>query len=173
MQMNTMIIKKLLNELRQCIENPIEGLPEEIFLFATEITPMVNVDLLVRDDAGRILLAWRNDPWYGDGWHVPGSIVRVKESFDERIQKCAIRELHSKVNYKKEPLEMFQIIEKEFKTRCHFFSFVFECKLPDGYQIDNGALDEHDTGFLAWHGSYPVQMLRCHEVYRKYFAANI
>lgn len=159
----------MIHFLEKQIEDPTRGLPEEIFLFASAITPMVNVDLLVKDSDRRILLAWRNDPWYGNGWHVPGGIIRVKESFDDRIQKCAIQELHSKVEYHKEPLEMFQIIEKDFATRCHFFSFVFECFLPENYQINNGELSEYDTGFLAWHEHFPDQMLRCHEVYRKYF----
>ncbi len=162
-------LEELLTELRCYVNHPCMGLPEEVFLFATEITPMVNVDLLVRDEFERVLLAWRNDAWYGSGWHVPGGIIRVKETFDDRIQKCAQMELHTEVKHEAEPVEMFQIIEKDFKTRCHFFSFVFDCKVPDDYQIDNGDLTEHDTGFLAWHDHYPDQMLRCHEFYRKYF----
>lgn len=162
-------ITDLLDQLRKHIGNPSRGLPEEIFLFASEITPMVNVDLLVRDDKGRVLLAWRNDPWYGAGWHVPGGIIRVKETFDDRIQRCAMQELHTRVIYNKEPLEIKPIIEADFKERSHFFSFVYDCRLPQSYQIDNGNLGEHDTGFLAWHAAFPDEMLRCHEFYRKYF----
>ena len=40
-------INDLLQKIRNKIQNPREELPEEIFLFATEITPMVNVDLLI------------------------------------------------------------------------------------------------------------------------------
>ncbi len=162
-------LSNLIARIRTYIEDPTQGLPEEIFLFATEITPMTNVDLLVRDENGRILLAWRNDQWYGNGWHVPGGIIRVKESFDERIQKCAQDELHTMVQYQKEPLEMFQIIEKEFHTRCHFYSFVFDCKVPDDYMIENGNLKKDDTGYLKWHERFPENMLRCHNIYKKYF----
>lgn len=162
-------IDELIDQLRGYIDNPTYGLPEEIFLFASEITPMVNVDLLVRDDKGRILLAWRNDNWYGSGWHVPGGIIRVKETYDDRIQRCAMKELHSKVTYAKDPLEIMPIIEREFKERAHFFSFIYDCRLPQDYIIDNGNLTEHDTGFLKWHNRFPDEMLRCHEFYRKYF----
>lgn len=162
-------ISDLLVELRKNITDPTKGLPEEIFLFVSELTPLTNVDLLVRDDEGRVLLAWRNDPWYGSGWHVPGGIIRVKETYDDRIQKCAECELHSRVTYRNEPLEIHPIIEPTFKERAHFFSFVYDCRVPSDYQINNGSLGEHDTGYLAWHDCFPDEMLRCHEFYRKYF----
>lgn len=162
-------ISELISELNSYIVDPTQGLPEDVFLFASSITPLVNVDLLVRDYSGRVLLAWRNDKWYGSGWHVPGGIIRVKETFDERIQKCALSELHSNVMYKKEPLEMFTIIEENFSERCHFFSFVYDCKMPRDYVIDNTGLTEIDTGYLKWHDKFPENMVRCHEIYRKYF----
>ena len=162
-------IADLLNQLRKHIDDPTKGLPEEIFLFVSEITPMVNVDLLVRDEEGKVLLAWRNDPWYGSGWHVPGGIIRVKETYDDRIQRCAMQELHTQVLYNEVPLEIHPMVEMDFKERAHFFSFVYDCRVPQGYQIDNGTLDETDTGFLAWHIVFPDEMLRCHEFYRKYF----
>ena len=56
-------------ELRSCIDavesridDPHRGLPEEVFLFVTRLTPMVNVDLLIRDTSGDTglppLLGW-------------------------------------------------------------------------------------------------------------------
>ena len=162
-------LKKTLDELRDYIDDPTKGLPEEVFLFATEIVPMTNVDLLVRDDLGRVLLAWRNDPWWGSGWHVPGGIIRLKETFEERIQRTAEAELHSAVTFKEKPLETVPIIAKEFKQRGHHITFVYDCKVPDDYRVNNGNLREQDTGFLAWHDTFPTEMLRCHEFYRKYF----
>lgn len=162
-------LKETLEELRGYIDDPSKGLPEEVFLFATEIMPMTNVDLLVRDEEGRILLAWRNDPWWGSGWHVPGGIIRVKETFEERIRKTAEAELHSVVTFREEPLEIVPIIAKEFRQRGHHITFVYDCRVPEGYRIDNGNLGERDTGFLAWHDVFPEEMLKCHEFYRKYF----
>lgn len=74
-------LKIYIEGIRDYIDDPRNGLPEELFLFATEITPMVNVDLLVRDDEGRILLAWRDDDIYGTGWHVPGGNNTIKGKF--------------------------------------------------------------------------------------------
>lgn len=159
----------MLNELRKSISDPSLGLPEDIFLFLSEISPLPNVDLLVRDKENRILLAWRNDPWWGNAWHVPGGIIRLKESFAERIQRTALAELGTTVTYNEEPVEIRQIIDRKLKTRGHHITLVFECHVPEDYHIDNGTLKEHDTGFLAWHDHYPEEMLRCHTFYRKYF----
>ncbi len=50
---------KLIDELDEIIKNPNSGLPEEVFLFASRITPMINVDLLIRNSNNEILLSWR------------------------------------------------------------------------------------------------------------------
>lgn len=168
-----MNLKEILNEARRFVDDPTKGVPEELFLFMSEMMPLQNVDLLVRDKVGKVLLAWRNDPWWGNGWHVPGGIIRVKETFEERIQRTAEAELHSTVTFQKEPLEIVPIIAKEFIQRGHHITFVYDCKVPEGYQINNGGLTERDTGFLAWHGTFPAEILRCHEFYRKYFKGAV
>ena len=159
----------LLQEIDQYVQNPEDGLPEEIFLFATEITPMVNVDLLIRDGEGSILLSWRDDPFYGKGWHVPGGILRLKENFEERIQKTAQNEIGCSVESADEPIEVVPIIIKEMKTRGHFITFVYECRLPAGFEISNAGRKETDAGYLKWHKTCPDNMLSVHQFYRKYF----
>lgn len=169
---NNRHMESLLNEVRKEVVDPGKGLPEELFLFISELTPLINVDLLIRDNKGRILLAWRNDPWWESGWHVPGGIIRLNETIDERIERTAKLELGTTVFHGSEPVEVCQIINKVFSTRSHHITLVYECRVPEDYIIDNGSLMEHDTGFLAWHDHYPDQMLRCHEFYRKYFKDN-
>lgn len=63
----------LKNELK-----PEKGLPEPVFEFVSSVTPMVNVDLLVRDENNRILLSWREDKFSGNVWHIPGGIIDRK-----------------------------------------------------------------------------------------------
>lgn len=163
-------LKKYIEHIREYIDDPRKGLPEELFLFATEITPMVNVDLLVRDQAGRILLAWRDDDIYGAGWHVPGGIVRLKESFSERIQKTAETELGCTVTASKEPIEIVPIICQNMKVRGHFITFVYECKLPEKFHVTNGSRSRYENGYLEWHQKFPEDMLEVHDFYKKYFA---
>ncbi len=71
------------------VSNPSAGLPDELFFFISRTTPMVNVDLLIKDENRRTLLAWREDSIAGTGWHIPGGIIRFKETFEQRIQKVA------------------------------------------------------------------------------------
>ncbi len=162
-------LEEVIKEARAYVEDPTKGLPQELFLFLSEMLPLPNVDLLVHNEEGKVLLAWRNDPWWGSGWHIPGGIIRLKETFEERIQRTAAAELHTSVTFDEKPLEIVPIIAKEFKQRGHHITFVYNCKVPEDYRIDNGNLSEHDTGFLAWHETFPEDMLRCHEFYRKYF----
>src|SRR5258705_8683005 len=63
------------------IESQIDtrALPEELFLFISRITPLINVDLLIQDYGKGTLLTWRSDRFFGPGWHVPGGIIRHKE----------------------------------------------------------------------------------------------
>ena len=60
--------------------DPNGGLPEELFLFVSRLVPMVNVDLFISDDQGRVLLTWRDDEIFGAGWHIPGGMIRYKET---------------------------------------------------------------------------------------------
>ena len=53
-----------------------------------ELTPLVNVDLLIKD-SGRTLLTWRDDEFYGPGWHIPGGILGFKERALDRLAKVA------------------------------------------------------------------------------------
>lgn len=41
----------LIAPLEAAIGDPCQGLPEEVFLFVSRVTPMINVDLLIQDEA--------------------------------------------------------------------------------------------------------------------------
>ena len=62
------------------VPDPSKGLPDDVFYYISRTTPLVNVDLLIKDEKGRALLAWREDQFSGKGWHVPGGIVRDRKS---------------------------------------------------------------------------------------------
>ena len=168
--MNPSSLHSLLDQVRDYIPNPTKGLPEEVFLFATEITPMVNVDLLIRDADGNVLLSWRDDPIDKTGWHIPGGIVRVKETFEERIQQVGILEIGCpSILFDPKPLEIVPILLPERKQRCHFISFVYSCHLPERFVIDNGPKKPHDKGYLQWHRTFPSDMISPQNFYKKYF----
>ena len=161
-------IDQIIDELRQYIDNPEVGLPEELFLFLTEITPMVNVDLLIRDTKGRYLLAWRNTPPFEIGWHIPGGIISVKESLHKRIEKTSIKEIGCIVKYGLQPLTMIEDIN-DVKTRSHFYSFLYNCTIPDDFDISKQPYKSGGAGFLQWHDCFPNDMIIAHYKYKKFF----
>ena len=154
----------IIKALEQCIPNSREGLPQEVFEFISRLTPMVNVDLLVKDGRGT-LLSWRDDEYSGPGWHVPGGIVRFKEDFATRIEKVAETELGTIVEFGTDPVAINQVF-CDHDTRGHFISFLFECSVAKDYEPDNGELSENDVGYMRWHKSCPDNIVKVHEMYR-------
>jgi colanic acid biosynthesis protein WcaH len=49
-------IKQAIDTIDSLIGDPRRGLPEDLFLFASRITPMVNVDLLIKNERSQALL---------------------------------------------------------------------------------------------------------------------
>lgn len=160
-------LKEAIEIIENSIENPNIGLPEEIFLFIGRIMPVVNVDLLIKDENNRILLSWRNDYIFGEGWHVPGGVVRLKETLEDRVNKVAESEIGTKITFKNKPLKVVQSILEQ-KERCHFIGFLYECYLPSSFVPDNKNLNINDAGFLMWHDKCPDNLLKTQEIYRNY-----
>ena len=53
--------EEALAKLEGWAPDPRKGLPYGLFVFISRLVPMVNVDLLISDEQGRILLTWRED----------------------------------------------------------------------------------------------------------------
>ena len=166
-------MKKLIEKIESHIENSSKGLPEDIFYLAGRLTPFVNVDLLVKDDLGRTLLSWRDETSFnnkiGSGWHIPGGIIRLRETISERLHKVALDEMGGElISFSKEPLAVNQVIDYSAKDRSHFISLLYQCSLDKNYKIDNKNLNFGDPGFLEWHSSVPDNLLRNHLIYEDY-----
>ena len=82
---------RAIDDLNLLVRDPRNGLDQRIFLLVSRLTPMVNVDLLMNDTMGT-LLVWREDQFYR-GWHIPGGIIRFKELAKDRIREVARLEL--------------------------------------------------------------------------------
>jgi hypothetical protein len=154
--------------LDAAVPNPSMGLPDDVFYYISRTTPLVNVDLLIKDETGRTLLSWRNDPFAGTGWHLPGGIVRFKETLETRVEKVAEAEIGLPVQYDPIPLAIHQIIHQERQIRGHFISLLYKCSLPGTFVPKNEGLSKEDGGYLMWHYGCPSDLLSVHEIYRKY-----
>jgi len=154
--------------LKQAVPDPSAGLPDEIFYYISQTTPLINVDLLIKDENKRTLLAWRDDKHSGRGWHIPGGIIRFKETFETRIQKVAETEIGAIVQFDSTPLTINQLIRHDREVRGHFISILYNCFLPDTFEPANFSHTPQDAGYLMWHGKCPDNLLSFHEIYRSY-----
>lgn len=170
---NAVDVQGLVDMLESAIENPSKGLPKDIFLFATRITPMVNVDLLIKNEENHTLLVWREDEYYGPGWHVPGGIIRFKEAIAARVRAVAAIELGADVEFKKDPLAMNEIMNTTRDTRGHFISLLFECCLTSPLNPDlrykEGPVKH---GEWAWHANCPSNLISVQGIYKRFIEEN-
>ena len=145
--------------------DPRKGLGTELFLFSTTLAPCLTVDLLIRDPQGRLLLAWRDDVYNGKGWHIPGGCVRLHETLEQRVQRSALQEVGSEVLFSPAPLAVREDIILHPRAevankleRSHHVSFLFDCRLPEGFT----APDFRGGTRLRWFDALPEDMLDMH-----------
>ena len=168
-------IKRLKSEMDEEGIDPREGLPKELFIFATMLIPMVNIDMLILNGKGQFLLSWREDQYHGKGWHIPGGCLRLKERLRERVLQTAINEIGCEVSISDEPLCIKESICEEMRPqldnqleRSHGISFLYRCELPNGYEVPetvNGTA-------LRWFDEIPEDFLPTHRKLYEEFIKN-
>lgn len=169
LRISKMRMQDALKVIDASVPTPDDGLPEEVFVLISKWTPLVNVDLLIKDNEGRTLLTWRDDIYYEPGWHIPGGIIRFKETFEQRIHAVAKNELGAAVKTESLPLSINQTIHPTRRERGHFISLLFHCTLttpPDKRTHANK--DDLRAGQWEWHKSPPKNLITVHEIYRNF-----
>ena len=151
-----MTLKDELGCIDKRIANPTTGLPEEVFEFITTVTPMINVDLLIKNESGKVLMTWRDDIC-GCGWHIPGGIIRYKESIKDRILAVARNELNTDVIFDEKPIMINEIMMPQ-RVRGHFISLLYKCYIKEGFVINNEK-SENEVGFVSWIAEKPDNMV--------------
>lgn len=162
------IISKI-RVLESFIEDPSKGLPEEVYLFASRITPLVNVDLLIKDEQNRTLMSWREDEVYGIGWHLPGGIIRFKETMAKRIRAVAKQELGVEVEFEPTPIAINQVIHPSSQTRGHCISLLFRCSLltsPNQRTYYQSEIPQ--PGQWTWYNACPEDIIEVHRMYEAF-----
>lgn len=147
--------------IRASVGDASLGLPEEVFELASSIVPMVNVDLFVQDRQGRILMIWREDTICGCGWHIPGGIIRFKESIEERLLRTAEDELRTQIQFDPQPMAMHEVILPQ-DLRGHFITLLYRCFLPENFPCRSVAdpKKHYQVGDMYWHSVCPEQWVK-------------
>jgi ADP-ribose pyrophosphatase YjhB (NUDIX family) len=166
-------VREAIKLLRSTVADPRKGLPEDLFLLVTQLTPMVNVDLLIKDNHEGTLLTWREDPYYEPGWHVPGGIVRFKEKMEDRVRAVARDELGATVKFDRIPIAIREVIRPDREIRGHFVSMLFRCTLSSPLEESHAYRSgTPKPGEWAWHAACPENIISVHETYRRFIDAH-
>ncbi len=160
-------IEELVAQLETRIGDSRGGLPYALFRLVSRLTPMVNVDLLIRNQLGQTMLTWRADEFYGPGWHIPGGIIRFKEHTTERIAAVARSELGAEVAPALAPVQIAEIVAPQRDVRGHFISLLYPCTLisppdPELMWSESAPI----AGGWRWFDACPADLIRVHEIYR-------
>ena len=166
----TEAILNLKNQIK--VENiiPHEGLGTELFLFTSTLTPIINIDLFITNEQGQFLTTWREDRWYGTGWHLPGGCVRFKETIMDRAHRTAIDELGVDVEVNPVHLLLTEHIDDgniDITVREHFLSILFGCKIinPEKLRnVDGKQIKDH----VCWFDKILEDLLPAQNYYREY-----
>ncbi|MGA2253951.1 MAG: NUDIX hydrolase [Thermoguttaceae bacterium] len=162
-------ISNAVGTLDALISSASGGLREDVFLLVSRLLPLVNVDLLVQDESGRTLLTWRDDEFYGPGWHVPGGIIRFQEPLADRIRKTAKIELGTDVEFAPEPIAVRESIDPKRQSRGHFVSLLYRCTLlgPPAAELQYRK-GVPAAGQWSWHAVCPPDMIDVHRHYAEF-----
>jgi ADP-ribose pyrophosphatase YjhB (NUDIX family) len=156
--------------LEKSIDKEADGLPEELFLFVSRVTPLVCMDLLIKNEANEILFTWRDDDIFGKGWHLPGGVIRHGEEFADRIIKVGQIELGAHLEFDSQPSTFVQDLDISKKNRGHFIAFLYNCRLlSDPDEARRYYAGTPRVGEWSWFNGSPEPLLKAHEVYRSYF----
>jgi colanic acid biosynthesis protein WcaH len=126
---------------------------------------------LIEDPARGTLLTWREDEFFGTGWHLPGGIIRYKETAEQRVRACAREELAADVAFDETPLAIAEGIGEQ-DTRGHHIALLFRCRLlsePDPSR--RAAAERPQSGQWQWHRRCPNDLLDAQRSYARYFLA--
>lgn len=89
-------------------------LTDDELLQVIQRTPLVSIDLIVRDADGRILLGWRNREPAKDNWFVPGGRILRNEDLDVAFRRISSRELG--IQYERTQAQLLGVFQHIYDT---------------------------------------------------------
>lgn len=106
-------------------------IPENLYRKIVRNMPIVCVDLLIRDSAGRILLLKRRNQPAQEQWWFPGGRVHMNESFLEAVRRKAIQECGLTLCGDPYSLGIFELFFDEGGTKYHSVTNLFAANVDE------------------------------------------
>ena len=160
-----------INYLREANFDSSDGLPEELFLFASSLVPLPNIDMLIVDEQNRILLSRRNDDFFDKSWHIPGGCIRYNQTMQTCVCDSMLRELGNIIPFDETPIMVRDVIRGKRENiqhpyeRGHNISMLFRCYWPSQCIINNQNKHPNDDGYLEFFDKLPSDFLALQHVF--------
>jgi len=119
-----MTVETDLENILANMNDPRNGLPDEVFQLIRKVTPLINVDLLIAATDARFSPGAKTNTTKGG--NIPGGIVRFRETFQSRIDTCALTEIGATVESEPSPCNLAELRQY---ARGHFISLLYRCSL--------------------------------------------
>ena len=161
---------KIFHHFINLLIKPKYGLGKRIFLILSQLTPITNVELIIKTSHNKSLLIFRDDEFYGPGWHLPGGVLRFKEKSSTRIIKTIENEIgvfSPKIQDIK-LIGIFEIVNLKMIVRSHFISLIFKVTLEENANQfkDFNPHNEYLNGEVAAHVESPNNLIKEHLKYK-------
>ena len=136
-------------------------IPENLYREVISVLPIICVDIVIRNESGKVLLARRNNEPIKDHWWVVGGRILSVES----ACKACIRKTLEETGLKIDELKFLGFNEDVFDKNAfnapkpyHTLSLVFETHLPTKEVERNIHLDSQHSE-LAWFDELPDRFI--------------
>ncbi|MBP0596693.1 GDP-mannose mannosyl hydrolase [Herbaspirillum sp. LeCh32-8] len=115
------------------------NLPPDDFALVVDSTPLVSIDLIIRNAGGDVLLGHRRNRPAQDFWFVPGGRIRKNEALKDAIRRIARVEL----GIAPQDWELLGAFDHIYDDNAlgragintHYVALGCRCILPDGSRI--------------------------------------
>jgi colanic acid biosynthesis protein WcaH len=86
-------------------------LPDQVFKTVIQSTPLISIDLVVRNEKNEVLLGKRLNAPAKDYWFVPGGRIQKDETLDDAFTRLIKEELGTEVVVKRSEANFFGVYE--------------------------------------------------------------
>ena len=133
--------------------SPINYLEKNDFLDVIDKTPLVSIDLIVKDSNNRALLGYRKNHPARSFWFVPGGRIRKNETLAQAMKRIAMNELGIEISITDATLlgAYDHIYDDNFDAKqgitTHYVVLGYEIKLPCKQEIK---IDTQHSEIRRW-----------------------
>ena len=146
------------------------------FIEVVRLTPLVSIDLIVRNARGQVLLGWRKNQPAKDTWFVPGGRIRKEdEGIPSAFKRVSRKEL--KVELDIQDAEFLGVYEHRYDTNVAekpgFGTYYIVLAYQADLDVDLDSLPKDQHSNYQWF--YVDDLRNCsnvHQNVKNYFAAS-